>query len=143
MEKLILIASLVLVFSASAWLLLKLFPGQSKSEEVWPRLFAWVFFTAVVFAGLYFISPAQAAVAYYKFTLVIGSSLLGYWIDRAIFPYSRPDGYLKEFWQKGSDEPIGRADYEVVEQYNRVFGTAMIRRAIIIGSTVLSVCLGL
>lgn len=143
MEKYFWVVAFVLMLAGVSWLLLRLFPGRSKAEEVWPRLFAWVLFTCVVFAGLYFTHPQQAAVAYYKFSLVIGAALLGYWIDRALFPYARPDGYLKDFWQKGSEEPIGNVDYEVVEQYNRVFAAAMIRRAIIIAATVLGVTLGL
>lgn len=143
MEKYFLMIAIVVLLAGLSWLMLRLFPGHSKAEEVWPRLFAWVLFTFVVFAGLYFTAPQQAAVAYYKFSLVIGAALLGYWIDRALFPYARPDGYLKKFWQHGSDEPEDKADHEVVEQYNCVFAATMIRRAIIIGATVLGVTLGL
>ncbi|HTF98662.1 MAG TPA: putative holin [Cellvibrio sp.] len=143
MEKLFLISGIVLLLCLLSWFLLRFFPGRSKTEEIWPRLFAWVFFTTVLFAGLLFIAPAQAQVAYYKFALVIGAALLGYWIDRAIFPYSRPDGYLKRFWQDGSEEPMGRADFEVVNEYGHVFASAMIRRAIIIAATILGVTLGL
>lgn len=143
MEKILLLTGLVLAFALLAWVALQFFPGKSVTEAVWPRLFSWILFSALLFAGLYFISPQQAAVAYYKFALVIAAAIAGYWIDRAMFPYSRPDGYLKQFWQNGSDEPVGKADYEVVNEYNRVFAAAMIRRAIIVGCTVLGVTLGL
>ena len=106
-------------------------------------MFSWILLSGLLFAGLYFISPQQAAVAYYKFALVIAAAIAGYWIDRALFPYARPDGYLKRFWQKGTDEPEGRADFEVVNEYNRVFAATMIRRAIIVGCTILGVTLGL
>jgi hypothetical protein len=143
MEKILLIIGLVAAFALLAWCALQLFPGKSVAEALWPRLFSWILLSGLLFAGLYFISPQQAEVAYYKFALVIAAAITGYWIDRAMFPYSRPDGYLKEFWQKGSDEPIGKADFEVVNEYNRVFAAAMIRRAIIVGSTILAVSLGL
>lgn len=143
MDKYLLLAIIALGFAGFVWVLLRLIPGRSKVEDVWPRLYAWVLFSTLLFAGLFFTSPQQAEVAYYKFALVIGAALVGYWIDRAMFPYSRPDGYLKEFWQRGSDEPVGKADFEVVNEYNRVFAAAMIRRAIIVGCTILGVTLGL
>lgn len=143
MEKILLVIGLVVAFALLAWLVLQFFPGKSAAESVWPRLFSWILFSALLFAGLYFTSPQQAEVAYYKFALVISAAITGYWIDRAMFPYSRPDSYLKDFWQKGSEEPIGKADFEVVEQYNRVFASAMIRRAIIVAATILGVTLGL
>jgi hypothetical protein len=143
MEKILLLIGLVVAFALLTWVALQFFPGKSVAEALWPRLFSWILFSGLLFAGLYFISPQQAAVAYYKFALVIAAAIAGYWIDRAMFPYSRPDGYLKEFWQQGSDEPIGKADFEVVNEYNRVFAAAMIRRAIIVGSTILAVSLGL
>lgn len=143
MDKIWLLSVVVAAFALLAWVALLMFPGKSMAEAVWPRLFSWILLSALLFAGLYFVSPQQAAVAYYKFALVIAAAIAGYWIDRALFPYARPDGYLKEFWQRGTDEPIGKADFEVVEQYNRVFATAMLRRAIIVGATILGVTLGL
>lgn len=143
MEKFLLLIAVVLAAALFAWVALKLFPGKSVAEAVWPRLFGWIFFSILLFAGLYFTSPQQAMVAYYKFALVTAAAVAGYWFDRALFPYSRPDGYLKQFWQMGTDEPINRADFEVVNEYNRVFAAAMIRRAIIVGCTILGVTLGL
>lgn len=143
MEKVWLLIVVGLAFAALAWLLLRFVPGRSIAETQWPRLFSWILFSTLMFAGLYFTSPQQAEVAYYKFALVIAAAIAGYWIDRALFPYARPDGYLKKFWQHGSDEPEDKADYEVVEQYNRVFAAAMLRRAIIVGCTILGVTLGL
>lgn len=143
MEKILLIIGLVAAFALLAWCALQFFPGKSVAEALWPRLFSWILLTGLLFTGLYFISPQQATVAYYKFALVIAGGVVGYWFDRAMFPYSRPDGYLKQFWQKGTDEPEGKADFEVVNEYNRVFAAAMIRRAIIVGCTILGVTLGL
>lgn len=109
----------------------------------WPRLFAWVLFSTLVFAGLFFMHPQQAEVAYYKITLVIGAAVLGYWLDRSSFPYARPDGYLKDFWQKGTKEPINAADYEVVAEYRTIFALVMLRRALIMAAVILGVTLGL
>lgn len=143
MEKIWLLIGIVAAFALLAWIALMFFPGKSIAEAVWPRLFCWILFSALLFAGLYFTSPQQAAVAYYKFALVISAAIAGYWIDRALFPYARPDGYLADFWQKGSDEPVGQVDYEVVQGYSIVFALVMMRRAIIVSCTILGVTLGL
>ncbi|WP_210403662.1 putative holin [Cellvibrio sp. PSBB023] len=143
MEKIWLLIVIVAAFALLAWVALLMFPGKSMAEAVWPRLFSWILLSALLFAGLYFVSPQQAAVAYYKFALVIAAAIAGYWIDRALFPYARPDGYLADFWQKGSDEPVGQVDFVVVRDYKRVFAAAMLRRAIIVGATILGVTLGL
>lgn len=143
MDKIWLLVTVVAAIALLAWLLLQFMPGKSIAEAMWPRLFSWILFSTLMLAGLYFTSPQQAEVAFYKFALVISAAIAGYWFDRLLFPYARPDGYLKKFWQQGSDEPIDAADFEVVEQYNRVFAAAMIRRAIIVGCTILAVSLGL
>ena len=143
MEKIWLLMVVVVAVALLAWVALMFFPGKSVAEAVWPRLFSWILFSGLLMAGLYFTSPQQAMVAYYKFGLVTLAAIAGYWFDRALFPYARPDGYLKDFWQKGSDEPVGKVDFEVVQEYNRVFAAAMIRRAIIVGATIVGVTLGL
>lgn len=143
MEKYIYLIAAVVGISALGWYLLRLLPGKSREEKTLPRLYGWVVITTLLFVGLYFISPEQAQVVYYKFALVIAAAFLGYWIDRVLFPYSRPDGYLKNFWQHGTDEPIGKADHEVVENYHLVFAIAMIRRAIILIAVILGATLGM
>lgn len=112
-------------------------------EKMWPRLFAWILFSTLLFAGLFFMHPQQVAVAYYKFALVLGGAVVGYWLDRSTFPYARPDGFLKDFWQKGTTEPLNQADFEVVEEYKTVYALVMLRRAIIMASVILGVTLGL
>lgn len=143
MEKYVLLMAAVIGISALGWYVLRLLPGKSMIEEVWPRLYAWLVVIVMLFTGLHLIAPEQAQVVYYKFALVIAAAYLGYWIDRILFPYSRPDGYLKKFWQHGTDEPEDKADHEVVEGYKNVFCFAMIRRALIVIAVTLSATLGL
>lgn len=143
MEKYIFLIAAVVGISALGWFLLRLMPGKSIAENTWPRLYGWVVVTALLFVGLFFISPEQAQVVYYKFALVIAAAYLGYWIDRVLFPYSRPDGYLKKFWQHGTKELENQADHEVVDGYKNVFCFAMIRRALIVIAVTLSATLGL
>lgn len=56
-----------------------------------PRLTYWTLITIGLLAALYLIAPTKIAVVLYKAALVTGGGVLGYWIDRALFPYARPD----------------------------------------------------
>lgn len=56
-----------------------------------PRLTNWALITVGLLLVLYLIAPTKIAVVLYKAALVTGGGVLGYWIDRALFPYARPD----------------------------------------------------
>lgn len=77
MDKYIWLASVVFGLVTLCWFFLKQMPGQSLMENTWPRLFAWVPVTILLFAGLYVVSPQQMEVVYYKFSLQIAGALLG------------------------------------------------------------------
>jgi Putative 2/3 transmembrane domain holin len=70
-------------------------------------------------------------------------AVLGYWVDRGLFPYSRPDGYLVRDWRRGTTEPEGRADFPVLDGYGTVFIAAMIRRAIVAAAVIMALATGL
>lgn len=56
-----------------------------------PRLTNWTLITVGLLIALYLIAPTKITVVLYKVVLVTGGGVLGYWIDRALFPYARPD----------------------------------------------------
>ncbi|MBP8149168.1 MAG: hypothetical protein KAY21_05565 [Limnohabitans sp.] len=68
-----------------------------------------------------------AAVSLYKAHLMALGGWGGYWIDRALFPYARPDAFLH-----------GQA----TDRTAAVFNTAQIRRAIVVAACILCVGLG-
>ena len=88
------------------------------------------FVTVLLLAFLAVISPQQLPVIAYKSALVSFAACIGVWIDRAIFPYARPSGYLK-------------TDFEICAGYLRAFTVATIRRGIMVGMVILGMCLGL
>ena len=97
----------------------------------------------VLLAAIALLSPVQLPVVLYKAALISLAAVLGYWLDRALFPYARPDSYLERDWRLGTDEPEGDADYRVASGYERAFTAAMLRRAIVVGCVVIGVALGL
>ena len=126
------------VQTISTWALFK-----RNMQFFLPRLFAWFLLALLLFGGLVFTQPEQAQVVIYKYALVISAAYVAYWLDRQMFPYARPDSYLKEFWQNGTKEPLNAADYEVVPEYALIFALVMLRRALITCAVIVGVTMGL
>lgn len=51
-----------------------------------PRLSGWLIASVVLFALIGWTSSAQIPVVIYKLSLVSLSAVLGYWLDRSLFP---------------------------------------------------------
>ncbi len=79
---------------------------------------------ATVVVGLLY--PHQLGVLLWSLTKLCWGAYLGYWIDRSIFPYARPDRFNPD------KDPNEHTAWEVL----------MLRRAIIIAAAVLALGLG-
>lgn len=90
-----------------------------------PRLSGWLAASIVLIALIALISPQQVPVVIYKLSLISLAAVLGYWLDRSLFPYARPD-----YFQMNDDE-------------QRLFAGAMLRRAVIVAAVCLAVAMGL
>ena len=88
-----------------------------------PRMFDWLLVTLVLVASIYVLSPQQLPVSLYKLSLITMAAVVGYWVDRSLFPYARPD-----------DLSLATSDV--------LMASAMLRRAIIVGCAMLAVSLG-
>lgn len=108
-----------------------------------PRGTAWLIVSLLLLIVVATLSPAQIPIAVYKLSLISLAAFVGYWIDRALFPYSRPDGYLHRDWRYGTDEPEGDIDFPVIHSYHQIFAAALLRRAIVVAAVIIGVALGL
>ncbi|GKT21682.1 putative holin [Acidovorax sp. SUPP3334] len=108
-----------------------------------PRNSLFLLLAVVLLVLIALVSPAQLPVALYKASLIALASVLGYWLDRVLFPYARPDGYLVRDWRYGTDEPEGDVDYPVVPAYARIYAATMMRRAVVVAAVVLGIASGL
>lgn len=88
-----------------------------------PRLFGLLVTNAILLAVIYGLAPHQVPVVLYKLTLITLAAYAGYWFDRMLFPYARPDAL---------------ADMGMVSSFN----AAMIRRAVIVCGVMLAIELG-
>lgn len=112
-----------------------------------PRMFGWLLFSLFLLVIVAVTAPQQLAVHISKLAQVTQGVVLGYWLDRAIYPYARPDNYLQSRdWREfmgiyGTSNAT--ADFPVAAGYRFVFAVSMLRRALVILAVVLGVCLGL
>lgn len=109
-----------------------------------PRNSLFVLLAVVLLAAIAVAKPVQLPVVVYKAALVALAAVMGYWLDRALFPYARPDSFLWRDWRKGTDEPEGDVDFPIANtDYMPAYCTAQLRRAIVVGAVVLGVAAGL
>jgi len=105
------------------------------------RLFGWALITLSLLIGLWLLRPEQMPVILYKFCLVTFGAVLGYWIDRAIFPYARPHTWLP---MHGEIAPGGVGSIPTLQLSESIFPVLlMIRRTIIVFACILGLTLGL
>lgn len=126
-----------------------------------PRLSSWWAIAAVLSALVLLIAPGQLPVTLYKLNLIALAAVAGYWIDRAIFPYARPDLQALDLLRPRETTPlyeapmdssadaaegecIGTVLLEAAPNYAPLYFLAavMVRRSLIVAATVLAVALG-
>ncbi|MGL5632419.1 MAG: putative holin [Azovibrio sp.] len=108
-----------------------------------PRMTGWILTALLLVIAIGLVSPQQLPVALYKLSLISLAVVVAYWLDRSLFPYARPDSYLKQCWRSKKAEGNPEAPNKVAEGCHRVFAAAMLRRAIIVGAVVIGVATGL
>lgn len=85
------------------------------------RMIEWMIITAALLAIIAVVAPHLLAIDLHKISLLTLGGVVGYWIDRGLFPYARPD--------KLSGVAI-------------MYSAAMLRRSVIVGAAILGVSLG-
>lgn len=103
-----------------------------------PRMLVWLVLTLVLMLlalALQASAPGNlVSVTLYKAHLLALGGWGGYWLDRALFPYARPDVVLE---RDENGEEITASDTAL-----RWMGSAMLRRAVIVAACLITVGLG-
>ena len=124
------------------------------------RMADWVVAAALLTLLAWLMAPQQLPVTLYKLSLVALAGVAGYWVDRSMFPYARPDLFFElhhgadgapeettftslagvvSFAEKQTSINLEDASSE---HLLRLAGVAMLRRAVIVAATMLAVGLG-
>ena len=134
-----------------------------------PRLTSWWLIALALSLAVFIIAPQQLPVSIYKMSLISLAAVAGYWIDRSVFHYARPNidalrvldqlnqehaATLRALDQPGDDQPARFTD-EVAQDGESCMLVSMpdatpvyfmlgcmLRRAIIIAAAILAVSLG-
>lgn len=114
------------------------------------RMTDWLLAAIVLSFAVWWIAPQQLPVSIYKLSLVALAAVAGYWIDRSLFPYARPDVFLMLDLEEANAGAAIHDDDDVSCTLHaapdnvllRLMGLAMLRRAIIVAATMLAVGLG-
>jgi hypothetical protein len=115
---------------------------RSKLSTAWSLLHArmagWLYVSLALALAILLLAPYQLPVTLYKLSLITSGAWLGYWLDRALFPYARPGCFIQ--WGASPGGPgvvLSMTDVQV-----KAFAAAMLRRALIIAAVVVAVALG-
>lgn len=119
------LAGLYLVLYFGAAVLAGLYDSWTAAGRKLPRLSVWIVITVWLLGGVLLLAPHQVPVALFKLCLVTMAGLVGYWLDRSLFPYARPDK-LEGF----------------TDDFGIITASAMLRRALIVGAAMLAIGLG-
>lgn len=115
-----------------------------------PRLSGWAVITVVLLIAILLLAPHQLKVSIYKLSLVTMAAVVGYWLDRSLFPYARPDSFgpqLEDAILADEDAIEANGGHQdilvsVSSSTDLLFAAAMIRRALIVGAAMLAMGLG-
>ena len=140
-------------------------PSPAFPTNKYPRLTSWWVIALVLSIAVLLLSPQQLPTSVYKLNLIALAAVAGYWIDRSIFPYARPnidalrllepppeievthDEAARGVVQTEHGEiPIGELQDALSgwPNYGELyyFAATQIRRALIVSATILAVSLG-
>lgn len=102
------------------------------------RLRGWLVAAVLLLLIIALVSPQQLPVVVYKLSLISLAAVLGYWLDRSLFPKARPGQYLKH-----DERLMAEGRWPVQTGLHLVFSATLIRRALIVAAVCLAVAMGL
>lgn len=104
------------------------------------RMWQWLVISMGLIALLAFLAPEQLGVMTLKSALISTAAVIGYYIDRCLFPYARPHAAREEVWREISTHTYKD---ERLESAYKAFHANMIRRAIVVAGTMIAFAIGL
>lgn len=114
-----------------------------------PRIFRmadWLLAAIFLAVLVFLLAPHQLPVSLYKLSLIALAAVAGYWVDRSLFPYARPDVFISAdeppVEEEGPDGSTLRLGTFADPVLPRLMAAAMLRRAIIVAAAMIAIGLG-
>lgn len=107
------------------------------------RMVGWMLIGLLLSVLIFVLAPQQIPVSLYKINLIAMAGVVGYWLDRSLFPYARPDSFLALFMEDDARIDGGqRFNRDYFVHNDLLFVASQIRRAIIVAASMIAVGLG-
>lgn len=103
------------------------------------RMSATFWISVVLTLAIAVFAPQQLQISLYKLSLITTAAWVAYWIDRALFPYARPDRFLPLPDDTSSASAPGLS---ITREQAIAFSASLLRRALIISAAMIGVALG-
>ncbi len=116
---------------------------ESFLEKILDALRGWPMLLVIVaFGGLVVTAdPSKMWLMFYAIVKIAVGAYSGYWVDRVVFPYARPDSYLKRDHQLSVYETDNESEHNMVVNTwptgEELLSKAALRRAVIIAACIL------
>ncbi|MBY0574688.1 MAG: putative holin [Undibacterium sp.] len=109
-----------------------------------PRMLDWSIIALALSAIIALFFPHQLPVSLYKLSLISLAGVVGYWLDRSLFPYARPDRFHPSLEEDDEflTENSSMFDVDCCIQNDLLFVGAQMRRAVIVAAAMIAVSLG-
>lgn len=106
------------------------------------RMMDWLLIALGLSLAIFFLYPQQLPVSLYKLNLIAMGGFGGYWLDRSLFPYARPDRFYPEDEKDDPNVDALNFSLDCQIQNDLLFAIAQIRRALIVAAFMIAIGLG-
>lgn len=110
------------------------------------RMLDWLLIAVALSVAIFILYPQQLPVSLYKLNLIAMGGFGGYWLDRSLFPYARPDRFYPKQEDEDECDIDGSGglifDLDVQLENDLLFAVAQLRRAVIVAAFMIAIGLG-
>ena len=109
-----------------------------------PRMLGWIVCAFTLMSLCIALKPGLSTLTLFKLSLMSLAAVSGYWLDRTLFPYARPDKFLTAEPHESEllGSPLRAPSEQALDAAALIFCACMLRRALILLGCLLAVALG-
>ena len=116
--------------------------ASARACLVSARMSATFWISVALTIAIALFAPQQLQVSLYKLSLITTAAWVAYWIDRALFPYARPDRFLPPDPTADDISSASAPGVSITLEQAVAFSASLLRRALIISAAMIGVALG-
>jgi hypothetical protein len=122
--------------------MLRSFFSRIYASLVSQHMAPWLWVSVILTIAIAVFAPQQLRVTLYKLSLITTAAWVAYWIDRALFPYARPDRFVPPEPTSADTSSGSAPGLSITREQAIAFSSSQLRRALIISAAMIGVALG-